>query len=83
MLTVKYFASVREAVGLAEEQWPVPAEPTVQGLLQHLSQHHEAIAEMLGSDQTIMVAVNQSISRPGERLNDGDEVAFFPPMTGG
>lgn len=83
MLTIKYFASVREAVGIAEEQWQLPDEPSVAALLQQLGQHHEAINSLLGRDQPLMVAVNQTISRLEDRINDGDEVAFFPPMTGG
>lgn len=86
MIRVLYFASLRERVGVASEELPVIAigdAATVAGLRAHLIARGGAWAGTLTDGERMMVAVNQELARPETLLRDGDEVAFFPPVTGG
>ena len=81
MITVKFFARIREELGTGELQWP--AVDSVQGLVAALAQKRGAgWSEVLLAPQVI-VAINQQIAALDSALADGDEVAFFPPVTGG
>ena len=71
-ITVKYFASIREAIGQGSEQIDTPAA-TVAALRDAL----------LARGRAVRVAVNQVMGREDTALQDGAEVAFFPPVTGG
>ncbi len=83
-LTVLYFAWLRERIGSAEETVDLPAgETTVAdliGTLSAASPRHEAAFR---NRRTIRCAVNQEFADPATVLRPGDEVAFFPPVTGG
>lgn len=83
MLNVLYFASLREAVGSASEQiaWPLPA--TVDKLIALLRARGGKWAEALGEGKRWRVAVNQQMAQMNTPLSTGDEVAIFPPVTGG
>ena len=82
MLRLKYFASVREAVGVAGEDVSFVENETVEQLIHRLSNKYlEAKAQLL--DGALRAAVNQKLVEKNKRLCDGDEVAFFPPVTGG
>lgn len=81
MLNVLYFASLREALGLASEQLPVPA--TVAALLDTLRARGGAWSIALAADKRWRVAVNQEMAALDKPLQAGDEVAIFPPVTGG
>ena len=81
---VLYFASLREAVGLAREQLALPGEVTTAGALRaHLRARGGAWAEALAEGRTLRVAVDQAMAAAETPLRDGAEVAFFPPVTGG
>lgn len=83
-LNVQYFASVRETMGMESEQFRVgDGTATVASLMQLLAERHEAFAQLADSDNPLLVAVNQTVVDNDAPLSDGDEVAFFPPMTGG
>ena len=83
MLTILYFASVRERVGRAAEELALPAGVAdVAGLLRHLGQRGGAW-EGLARIANLRCAVNQQMVGLDSPLADGDEVAFFPPVTGG
>ncbi len=75
MITVKYFASLREEVGRGEEC--VAAE----GVRNVRDVWCKARAEALPAN--ILMAVNQTYATPDSPVTAGDEVAFFPPVTGG
>lgn len=78
---VKYFAALREAIGRAEEQVDLPREAlTVAELRSHLE---ASGAGALGELRNLRAAVNQAMAQPDTPVADGDEVAFFPPVTGG
>lgn len=81
-LTVRFFARLREELGV--EAMTVKAESglTPGKLLQTLAAKGGHWAQLTG-DQPLMIAVNQSMAKPDRALQPGDEVAFFPPVTGG
>lgn len=79
-----YFAWLRQKIGAESEQVTLPADVTdVAGLIVWLKGRGDNYAEALKNDKVIKVAVNQAYARPGTPLKDGDEVALFPPVTGG
>ncbi|HBC68804.1 MAG TPA: molybdopterin converting factor subunit 1 [Sutterella sp.] len=80
-LTVKYFALLREAVGVSEEAFDVPQTSlTVSDLMKCAGERHP---EAFASLKRIRAAVNESMVPMSAALKDGDVVAFFPPVTGG
>ncbi|MCF8210486.1 MAG: molybdopterin converting factor subunit 1 [Rhodoferax sp.] len=81
-LTVKYFASIREALGCASEVLDA-SEGTLLDLRNSLIARGGAHASALAHGKAVRMAVNQSLSPDATQLKDGDEVAFFPPVTGG
>jgi sulfur-carrier protein len=83
MLNVLYFASLREALGAAQESVVLPARPDVQGLIDSLRARDGRWAEALADGRRWRVAVNQEMATPSTPLKAGDEVAIFPPVTGG
>ncbi|MGO4326561.1 molybdopterin converting factor subunit 1 [Cupriavidus sp. 2TAF22] len=83
-LHLKYFASIREAAGLGEETLDAPASvATVLDLRVHLASRGGAIGDALRDDRPVRVALNQAVCTMQSRLRSGDEVALFPPVTGG
>jgi molybdopterin synthase sulfur carrier subunit len=83
MIKVLYFASFRERLGEAEEELQPKGLPDMAAVLQHLRQRGDVWAELFAPDQTVMMAVNQEVADPQTKIKDGDELAFFPPVTGG
>jgi molybdopterin synthase sulfur carrier subunit len=83
MIKILYFASFREQLGTSSEELEMQGLSDVGSLLNRLRTRGAVWARVLGEDQTVMVAVNQEMSEDTALLNDGDEVAFFPPVTGG
>jgi molybdopterin synthase sulfur carrier subunit len=79
-----YFAWVRSKIGTAEEQVSPPDEvTTVAELIDWLKGRGPAYAEALADAGALRVAVNQEYAKPGDPVRPGDEVALFPPVTGG
>ena len=82
-LHILYFASLRETVGISREELEVPAQVrTVADLRAHLA-GRGGTWDALASAGNLRCAVNQEIAHPAALLKPGDEVAFFPPVTGG
>jgi molybdopterin synthase sulfur carrier subunit len=82
-VTVKFFASVREAVGVSNETLALPAGvATVGDLRAHLAARGDAWSQALGSP-ALRMACNQVMCDAATPVADGAEVAFFPPVTGG
>ncbi len=75
-VTVKTFAHLREQLGVEETSVAADSVATVADVWQKLSGH----AEM---PEHILAAVNLDYARADSPVRDGDEVAFFPPVTGG
>ena len=79
-----YFASLRERFGTAEEILELPgAQSRVAMLVDVLRQRGAPWSELLSVDYPYRVAVNQELAGLISPLKDGDEVAVFPPVTGG
>ncbi len=79
-----YFAWIRARVGLAEEEAALPPEiRDVAGLIDWLRRRGPAYAEALKNPAVVRVAVNQEYVGRDHPVRDGDEVALFPPVTGG
>jgi sulfur-carrier protein len=81
-LQVRYFASLREALG-GGEAIELPAPITVDGLRELLWARSAAHAEVLARGRAVRAAVNQQMSEGATVLSEDCEVAFFPPVTGG
>ena len=81
-LTVRYFASIREAVGRDSEQLATQCA-TVGALRQELIARGAPWAECLAEGRAVRMAVNQLMAKADAPLTEGAEVAFFPPVTGG
>ena len=84
MITVLYFARLREALGVGSERIALPAEVRdIEGLRAMLVARGGAWAAELAPHRAVRAAINQAVAIGDETLADGDEVAFFPPVTGG
>ena len=84
VIKVLYFARLREAFDCAEESLVLPeGVADVAGLGALLRQRGGAWASELGEGRAVRAAVNQDMADPSTPIADGDEVAFFPPVTGG
>ncbi|MCS4509520.1 MoaD/ThiS family protein [Xylophilus ampelinus] len=81
-VTLRFFASVREAVGTGTELLETDAATAGQ-LRDELIARGGAWAESLSHDRAVRVAIDQVLSTESAPLRDGAEVAFFPPVTGG
>lgn len=82
MIRVLYFASLRERLGSDGETLDeVPA--TLGELRARLGGRGGVWAEQFAGDRVVLAAVNQEMATPDASLHDGDEVGFFPPVTGG
>lgn len=83
-MQILYFASLRQAIGLAAETIELPREvTTVQELCEWLKLRHPKFASAVGNGRLLRCAINQEFATPGAKVSPTDEVAFFPPMTGG
>ncbi|MEI9985125.1 MAG: molybdopterin converting factor subunit 1 [Aliidongia sp.] len=79
-----YFAWLRSRIGLAEERIELPAAVhNVRELLDWLKTRGPGYAAALADASVVRVAVNQDYVGPEHALTPGDEVALFPPVTGG
>ena len=81
-LTVKYFASIREALGQGSEAVETAA-PNLQALRDELVGRGGVYAQALARGKAVRMALNQVMSDEAAVLSEGCEVAFFPPVTGG
>jgi molybdopterin synthase sulfur carrier subunit len=81
-VNVKYFASIRESVGVGSEQVQTDAL-NLAGLRDELIARGGAHAQSLARGRAVRVALNQVMSDEAASLSEGCEVAFFPPVTGG
>jgi sulfur-carrier protein len=83
-LTILYFAWLRERVGTASEEVVLPdGIRTVAALVDFLAARSPGHETAFRNRRTVRVAVNQEFADPSSAVQPGDEVAFFPPVTGG
>ena len=84
MAKLLYFASLAETLDTKSEQLELPADcRTVDGLVAILRARGEPFAGAFDGSTRILVAINQEMSEPSAEIADSDEIAFFPPVTGG
>lgn len=79
-IKLRYFASLRERLGKSEEIREVPAEATVQTVWEMLKGEHPHLATV---ERSIAFAVAQEYVDKTHPLQDNDELAFIPPVSGG
>jgi molybdopterin synthase sulfur carrier subunit len=83
-ITILYFAWLRERVGVSHEELPLPeGVETVAGLVDHLSARSERHASAFQNRRSVRCSVNQEFTEVSAAVRPGDEVGFFPPVTGG
>lgn len=83
-ITLRFFASVREQIGLSELELTLPDEiKTVQQLRDYLCLRGDNWAQALAANRNLRTAFNREMCEPNQELSDDAEVAFFPPVTGG
>ncbi len=80
MLKIRLFASLRDIAGDSQLDWDWSGPLTVQSLFETLAERFPRLQAHRGS---LLVAVNEQYSAWDRQLSDGDEVAFFPPVSGG
>lgn len=84
MVRLKYFARLKEALGVSEEEMALDSGmDNVAALVARLRERGGTFAEELAPGRPVRVAVNYEMAGMETLLRDGDEVAFFPPVTGG
>ena len=80
-VTVLFFASIREQLGVDRLQVPLAAG--IDALVEALGRERGAEWKDTLCATNVIVAINQRVAERGDPLRDGDELAFFPPVTGG
>jgi sulfur-carrier protein len=84
MIQLLYFARLRDSLGRSSEQIALPAEVRdLEGLRALLVARGGAWERELAPSRPVRAAVNQAMAVGDMPIADGDEVAFFPPVTGG
>jgi sulfur-carrier protein len=84
MVTMVYLARLREAFGIASERLSLPPDITTVGALRNwLAARGGPWAIELAPGRGLRIAVNHDLVRPDTPIHEGDEVALFPPVTGG
>ena len=83
-LKLVFFARLREDLGTGAEELALPpGVGTVAALRAHLAARGGAWGTSLAQGKAIRVAVNHEMAEPATPVRPGDEIAFFPPVTGG
>lgn len=80
---ILYFARLRETLGTAKETIEMSAPATIIILLDTLRERGGVWAEALAAGRNFRLARNQELCPSDTTLADGDEIAIFPPVTGG
>ena len=79
-----FFASLRESLGTQGEEVDLPPTVTTVGALrQHLHDRGGAWGNVFAPTRNVRAAINQEMAQVGASIKAGDEIAFFPPVTGG
>lgn len=83
-IELRFFASVREALGVTQETLNLPPQVKTIADLRHFLRERGGVWEKeLGEDRALRTAYNQQMTSPDTVITEGGEVAFFPPVTGG
>ena len=83
-MIIKYFSWIKEHVGKSEEQIELPDHiNNVNELINYLNELDKKYSLILERKKLIKIAVNKTYSSSDTNINNSDEIAFFPPVTGG
>jgi molybdopterin synthase sulfur carrier subunit len=83
-LELRFFASLREALGVSQESVTIPVNvKTIADLRAHLIERGNPWSDVLADGKVLRCALNQHMVDATTLLKEGAEVAFFPPVTGG
>ena len=83
-MIIKYFSWIKEHVGKSEEQIELPDYiNNVDELINHLNELDKKYSLILEKKKIIKIAVNKTYSSFDTNISNNDEIAFFPPVTGG
>tara|TARA_Y100001947_G_C10172093_1_gene232843 strand:- start:71 stop:322 length:252 start_codon:yes stop_codon:yes gene_type:complete len=83
-MIIKYFSWIKEHVGKSEEHFMLPSHITnVDKLINYLIEMDEKYELILKKKEIIKIAVNKTYSSFDAKISNNDEIAFFPPVTGG
>ncbi len=79
-IRVLFFASLADTTGIRETSVEASGFPDVESIFSHFAKHHPTLENYRSS---ALFALNSDFTRPDTPVRDGDEVAFFPPVSGG
>ena len=83
-MIIKYFSWIKEHIGKSEEQIVLPDHiKNVNELINYLNEIDEKYNLIFDKKELIKIAVNKTYSSFDTNINNNDEIAFFPPVTGG
>ena len=83
-MVIKYFSWIKEHIGKSEEQIILPSHITnINQLINYLNEMDEKYNILHEKKELIKIAVNKTYSSFDTNISDSDEIAFFPPVTGG
>jgi molybdopterin synthase sulfur carrier subunit len=83
MIRILYFARLRESLGTAEESLALERDLSIADLMAELASRGGRWQEEFDGCKPIRAALNQTLVANDAKVRAGDEVAFFPPVTGG
>jgi molybdopterin synthase sulfur carrier subunit len=83
-MVIKYFSWIREHVGKSEENFDLPSDvTTINELINYLNGLNDQYKYAFAKRSLIKIAINKTYSPIESKISNNDEVAFFPPVTGG
>ena len=83
-MVIKYFSWIKEHIGKSEEQITIPSYITnVDQLINYLNEKETKYNLLFEKKELIKIAVNKTYSSFDTKVSNNDEIAFFPPVTGG
>ena len=83
-INILYFARLAETLGIKDEVYELsPNCKTITDLVKQLQTRGEPFYSAFDGETRVLVAINQQMSEVGSMISNGDEIAFFPPVTGG
>ena len=83
-MVIKYFSWIKEHIGQSEERIEIPVNvSTIEELMLYLENLNDKYKLAFKKKDLIKIAINKSYSSIDDKINNNDEIAFFPPVTGG